>query len=110
MDAMETFVTRSTITAAVLGRGNQFLLAYLNEKAISESDRLLALERGYVFCGCIGLVDGHVEVEHEPFLEAKILTFYAALRFAEDLHAPKTANSDAVSWLENLHKLEDPRF
>jgi hypothetical protein len=109
MDLMEQFVTRSKISAAVLGRGNQFLLAYLNEKEISEPDRLLANERGYFFCGCVGLVDGRVEVECELFLEARILTLRAALRFAENLYAPKTAHVDRVKWLEDLHKLEDNR-
>lgn len=55
------------------------------------------------------MIPGKVEVEYEPFLEARILVLRAALRFAEDLHAPKPAKDDAVSWLETLHKLEDDR-
>jgi hypothetical protein len=109
MDSMETFVTRSTITAAVLGRGTEFILCYLDGEILSDAERLLATERGYVFVGCVGMVNNRVEVECEPFLEAKVLVLIAALRFAENLYAPKTMEGDAVPWLKNLASLEDTR-
>ena len=83
------------------------MLCYLSEREISEADRLVANIRGYLFCGLVGMIGGKIEIEHEPFLEAKVLVLIAALRFAQDLGIP--AKGDAVSWLENLHKLEDVR-
>jgi hypothetical protein len=110
MDTMEQFVCRSTITAAVLGNGNEFLLCYLYaQPVLSDADRLIAEMRGYCFCGLVGFVDGRVEVECEPFLEAKVIVLHAAITFAQNLSAPNTAKGDSLSWLENLHKLEDPR-
>jgi hypothetical protein len=108
MDTMEQFVTRSTCTAVVLGRDNQFLLAYLDGKAIPDADRELANARGYLFCGLVGLIGGKIEIECEPFSDAEVIVLYAALAFAQNLQGTPT-KGDSVSWCESLASLKDPR-
>jgi hypothetical protein len=106
---MEKLVLRSTCTAAVLGRGDNFLLVYLDGKSIPEAEMLEANTQDFLFRGVVGLVNGRVEVECEPVLEAKLIVLRAAIAFAQNLTAPRVPNGDAVSWLENLIRLEDDR-
>jgi hypothetical protein len=110
-DLMAQFVSRSTTTCAVLGKGSEFILCYLDaQQVLSDVDRELANARGYRFCGLVGLQNGRVEIAVEPFPEAQVLVLIAALRFAENLRVPKTAHDDSLKWLEDLHKLEDDRL
>jgi hypothetical protein len=105
MDAQETLVFNSTVTAAVLGRGEQFALVYL---PYSQAEAFQYGKEGFRYAGVVGLLNGKVEIVSEPDLEARILTLLAALRFAQDL-IPSAANDDSVEWLTKLHALEDPR-
>lgn len=57
MDAQEQLVFESEISVAVLGRGAEFVLIRLNGE-IDEDATVRAAEKGYRYCGCLGVKDG----------------------------------------------------
>ena len=101
----QALVTRSRRSAAVMGRGTDFLLAHLVNGSVLEADAFAAYLQGFKFCGLVCQTDAGIDAEFEDDLESKVLVLRAAHHFETGI----SSSSDPVSWLENLHRLEDAR-
>jgi hypothetical protein len=110
MDAHETLVFDSEISVAVLGRGAEFVLIRLNGE-IDDATTVRAIERGFRYCGCLGVKDGVPGVRCEPDADALFTMCFAGLEFAVMVaeRLKQKAKGEGVEWLTALFALEDPR-
>jgi hypothetical protein len=106
MDRLQQLAWDSPLCAAVVGKGDDFVLLPL-EGLISEAAKQDAAKRELQFCGVVGLRDGSVEVEMESPVDQEALRIMArAVASFTERFAPR---SDGVDWLERLYQLPDPR-
>lgn len=110
MDATERLVADSEMSAAVLGKGREFLLVDLS----GETDAAMeaARARGFSYCGCLAVVNGQATARPEPDADSTLTMLYAALAFAHlvgDRLMPPQPKSDSVEWLTRLYALPDTR-
>jgi hypothetical protein len=115
MDATETLVSNSRISAVVLGREDDFALFWLNDEPISAAASADATARGLRYCGVIALSKaGEIAVELEPGdTEAALCIARAstafALRAVEEIRRTVRGASDSAAWCAKLYALKDPR-
>ena len=110
MDAQEKLVSVSTYSAVVLGKAGEFVLIPLGN-GIDENLTREAREKGFYYCGSMGVVNGQARAESEQNPDAMLTMLRASFAFAElaaDWLRPKP-EGDGVAWLESLYRLEDPR-
>jgi len=110
MDAHEQLVFGGEISVAVLGRGADFVLIELQGE-IDEDATDAAREKGYTYCGVLGVKDGQAGAKCEPHPDCIYTMMLAGLAFAQ-LVADKLRakpKGDGVEWLTALFALEDPR-
>jgi hypothetical protein len=87
----------------------EFELVYL-DNGLTNFDRVDAAKRGLCFLGCVGLVDGKIEIDvaHEDSTLCKLIVLRAAVLFANNLSREREAG-DSLQWLQQLHALPDTR-
>lgn len=90
MDAQQKLVWDADISAAVLGRGTDFVLIPISHKEDTSASEALARERGFSFCGVLGYFEnGRTEAKCEPnedpdlALETVVIMASAVQTFAE---------------------------
>ena len=102
MDAQQRIAHDCDRSVAVLGKGEDFVLVPLDgplDAALTKR----AEERGFCFCGVMGLEDGLPVAKCEPGPDTAVTMMHAALVFAQQVKGPD------VDWLERLWQLPDPR-
>jgi hypothetical protein len=110
MDAQEQLVFGGEISVAVLGKGADFVLIELQGE-IDEDATEDAREKGYTYCGVLGVKDGQAGAKCEPHPDAVYTMLHAGLAFAQlvaDRLKPPP-KGDGVEWLTALFALEDSR-
>jgi hypothetical protein len=105
MDAQQQVAWDCSISAVVLGKGEEFVLCPLD--APTPASEALARARGYEYAGVFGFRDGQESMSCEPGMERTMCA--AAFAFAEFVHARLTPKGDGVDWLERLYRLPDTR-
>jgi len=110
MDAQEKLAWDGELSAAVLGRGEDFTLVFL-DGPINEVATANATGRGFEYCGVLAVVDGQCHAMCEPHPGAVYPMLHASLAFAQQVaHKPKPEQSgDSVDWLRRLWNLPDTR-
>ena len=111
MDATEQLVWESEISAGVLGNANgQFILFWFDD-TLDRTAMAAAVDRGFGYCGALGVVDGRAVVEPGPQSEASRALSFASLEFARTVaeHLRPERKGDSAEWLEALFRLPDPR-
>jgi hypothetical protein len=110
MDAHETLVVESEISVAVMGRDEDFVLIRLQGE-IGEDLTSQGREKGYAYCGVLGVKGGQAGAKCAPNPDAVYTMMRAALGFAQ-LFADRLkqkSQGDAVGWLTALFGLPDTR-
>ncbi len=111
MDATEQLVLDSKVSAGVLGNANgEFILFWLDE-ALDKTAMTAATDRGFGYCGTLGVVDGRAVVEPATQPKAARALLLASLEFARTVaeHLHPALKGDAAAWLESLYQLPDTR-
>jgi hypothetical protein len=110
MDAQEQLSRDSEISVAVLGKAKEFVLIRI-DGPIDEAARATAVERGFAYCGVMGVKDGQAGVICEPFSDAAYTMMHAAIAFGAQVaeRLREKPKGDSVEWLERLWQLPDPR-
>ncbi len=114
LDPVEQLVFESEICVGVLGKaGGDFILVPLMKDGPIDGAVTDAAERGYSYCGVLGIVNGVPGAKCEPDADADsiLCCLLGSLAFARMVcdrikPAPK---GDAVEWLTKLHGLADTR-
>jgi hypothetical protein len=104
MDAQQ-IAWNCSISAAVLGKGEEFVLCPLDEP--TPASEALARAHGYVFCGVMGYdpqAGRSIAKCEDP--DSVITMMHAAFAFAQFVAARLKPKSD---WLEKLWELPDTR-
>ncbi len=109
-DAMDRLALECEVSFTCLGKGNEFVL--IDNSAPSDAYQLaIAREKGFCYCGVLGLNDGVPRVESEADAESRFTMLQAGLTFcrimADKLRHPE--HGDSVQWLRQLHALPDAR-
>lgn len=106
MDAIDKLVSECEVSAAVLGRGESFML--IDTRNVCPEAVASAHAQHFNFCGVVGVKGGHLELELSSLdPETVKMMAFAAVKFAECQTAQPV--SDGVDWLERLHRLPDTR-
>ena len=108
MDAHEQIVWDGEVAAAVLGKGEDFALLFLNGP-LDDATTKNALDRGFSYCGVLGIIDGRCAVKCEPRPDAALTMMHAALAFAQQVAELLRPRGDSVEWLDALYCLLDTR-
>jgi hypothetical protein len=99
-DPQEQLVWESKVSAAVLGRGNEFVLIRLDGSDLAALAE--ARSRDFIYCGALGIIDG------QPCAECSCpdaaFTMIAQEMAVEGRLRPK---DDSVQWLTRLWELPD---
>lgn len=106
MDApIVEFLLSATQPMGVLGNADSLELIDFHAP-FTEEQKASARTRKLSYRGVVGLKDGLIEISclHSDF-ETRVIMLNAALEYANRLRA----KGDSLQWLENLHRLEDPR-
>lgn len=98
--------SRSSHSAAVMARGEDFFLAHLVDGHIQEVDLYAATLKGFHLKGLVALIDGEVIAKFEP--ENLVLACHATEHFTQGLKSLPTDELARLE-LERLALLEDPR-
>jgi hypothetical protein len=108
MDA-EHLVQTASLVAAVLARGPEISLVALTgqREVVSQSSALI--NSGFTLFGFIGVVDGRVVAVPEDGCNREGMFALGQAHRVMAVFAAKAYTGDSQAWLENLHKLEDPR-
>ena len=113
MDPQQQLVFDSEISAAVLGKGSEFVLIPLPKQTPLDKAQVTRCNaRGFLLAGFLGLKEGHVRVERESaHPEAAEPLLHGAIAFclqnADKLQSDSSA--DSIRWLEQLYSLPDLR-
>jgi len=108
MDATERLVYDSEVSAAVLGKGDCFVLINSDNGSVAATEAARA--EGFYFCGVVGLKSGRVELEiASPDRETVRIMGFALREFADMCSANLVPESDFTNWMTRLHALVDPR-
>ncbi len=105
MNLREQIAMQDKHSVAVLGNGEEFVLVALDgpiESAMSEGKA-----RGFVYCGCMGVIDGRAVIQCESTPGAAITMLHAAVEFGQQVAERLKPHGDAVEWLERLYRLPD---
>ena len=107
MDATEKLVFESEISAAVLGKGDEFVLVNLAhyDQAVPDAARA----RGYHFCGVVGLMNGRLSLEIASPDPESVRLMAFALREFTDMCAANSKPDAFADWMTKLHELPDTR-
>jgi hypothetical protein len=110
MDAQEQLVMEGEISVAVLGKGAEFVLIELQGE-IDEDATDAAREKGYTYCGVLGVKDGTAGAKCEPHPDCVFTMMHAALAFAQLVadRLKQKPKGDGVAWLQRLFELPDTR-
>jgi hypothetical protein len=110
MDAQEQLVMEGEISVAVLGKGAEFVLIEL-QGDIDEAATSQAREKGYAYCGVLGVKDGTAGAKCEPNPDAVYTMMHAGLAFAQLVadRLKQKPKGDGAEWLAALFALDDPR-
>jgi hypothetical protein len=105
-EAQNRLVSEAQIAAAVVGKGTEFLLLFV-DAPLTESVRAEITQRGFTFAGILGyLPDGRCECKSEPDLAPLLTMSCAGLSFAIEVGKRlKAREGDEVLFLERLFAL-----
>jgi hypothetical protein len=110
MDAHQQLAFDSEFSVAVMGNAGEFILIQLGEP-LDDNVTRKAIERGFRYCGCLGIKDGVPGAKCESDPDAIYTCLLASLAFArmvcERLKPP--SKGDGVEWLTRLFALSDTR-
>lgn len=112
MDRVEQLAWDAEIAVAVLGnpRTGEFSLIDLDhDMPMSEAARESARQRGFEFCGVVGVKNGIADAMCDPVAGALGILCAAVMPFVRRYAAKLGPKSDGADWLERLHALPDPR-
>ena len=107
MDAQEQFTRDGGVSAAVFGKGEEFLLIPLDGEMAASIQ--LGKARGYVYCGVMSYMAGQSCAKCEENPDAVYTMMCAVVAFSELVAARLKPESDGGDWMERLYTLEDPR-
>lgn len=108
MDAIEKLVFECEVSAAVLGKGEEFVFARLPD--VPEAVTAYARERGFRYCGVVGAKAGRIELELASLDPENVkMMAFAVAEFAKCKEASPVLDGDSADWLERLHRLPDTR-
>jgi hypothetical protein len=110
MDAHQQLAFDSEFSVAVMGNAGEFILIQLGEP-LDDNVTRKAIERGFRYCGCLGVKDGVPGVRCEPDADAVFTMLFAGLEFAVMVAARlrQKPKGDGVEFLERLFALQDTR-
>jgi hypothetical protein len=108
MDTVEKMAFDSELCAAVLGKGPEFMLIFL-DLPLDGSVTAMAHEKGYAYCGILAVINGEAMVECEPNPAAVFTVLKASLKFAQKVADKLWAKNRDTDWLERLYALPDTR-
>ncbi len=110
MEATGQLVWDSKISAGVLGNANgEFILFWL-DKSFDKTAMTAATDRGFGYCGALGVLDGRAVAEPGPQPEGARALLFAGLEFARTVAEHlRPEKGDAMEWLESLYRLADSR-
>ena len=110
MDAHQQLAFDSEISVAVLGNAGEFVLIPLGGP-LDDNVTRAAMERGFRYCGCLGIKEGIPGAKCEPDPDSVFTCLMASLAFArlvcDRLKPPP--KGDGVEWLTRLFALPDTR-
>ena len=111
MDATEKLVSNSKISVGVMGKADGEFILFQLDKPLDLTAFADATERGFGYCGTLGVVDGRAVVEPASQPEAARALLLALLEFARTVaeHLRPALKGDAATWLESLYQLPDTR-
>ncbi len=108
MDAHEQTVFESELAAAVMGKGEDFRLFWL-DGPLDDATTKDALDRGYEYAGVLAVINGqcHAKCAERPGAVQTIVA--AAVDFAQQVAEKLQPKGDEVKFLERLYRLPDTR-
>ena len=112
MDATEQLVFESEICVGVLGKaGGDFILVPLKDGPVDGTVTDAAIERGYRYCGVLGIVNGVPGAKCEPDPDSILCCLLASLAFARMVcdRIKPAAKGDFDEFMARMWALEAPR-
>ncbi len=109
MDAEQQMVFDGECPAAVLGRGEEFILIFL-DGPINDAATAEAAAKGFAYCGVMAVSNGQCCAKFDPTNpEGLDVMMRAAWDFAERVAGKIKRQRSSTDWLERLWNLPDTR-